>query len=241
MFGNAFNNKTTHRYIAMFGLIFNDIFILNKNTSTEKVPISHGPREKYIDRLKTDDLEQGEKISIKLPRMSYSLTNRSFDIERKLNKNERRKITTDNNGSMFMYTPTPYSFSFELSILTKNYDDMLQITDQILPYFEPNLKFIIKPIEGLDCDANIQLILDNISSEDNYANGVYDNRTILTTISFTLKGDLYKAINNGNVVKNTSVDLDFDGTLTAMSCDVEPFTATEDELHTFIKTIVDGD
>ena len=33
--------------------------------------------------------------------------------------------------------PVPYNMSFELSVFTKLNDDMLQIVEQILPYFQP--------------------------------------------------------------------------------------------------------
>ncbi len=241
MFGTYFNNETTKRYIAMFGLVFNKLEIKNPNGSLEKVPLAFGPRDKYIDRIKNADLEEGERIAIKLPRLSYNLTNRQFDANRKLNKHEKRRITVTSNTSTFMYSPTPYSFTFELILYTKNLDDMLQVTDQILPFFEPNLKFTVKPLAASDCDAVIGLNLDSVTSEDNYADGENTNRSVITTFTFTLVGDLYKPINNGSIIKKTTVNLDFDGTQIVMSCEINPFTATEDDVYTITKTIIDGD
>ena len=43
--------------------------------------------------------------------------------------------------------PVPYNMDFELSIMAKVNDDMLQIVEQILPYFQPSYNISIEVVE----------------------------------------------------------------------------------------------
>ena len=61
-----------------------------------------------------------------------------------MNPTRKSNSNTSNNKSNSWwgwskknYLPVPYNMRFELSIMTKLNDDMLQIIEQILPYFQP--------------------------------------------------------------------------------------------------------
>ena len=80
MFGTFFYNETIKRSISVFGTLFNQIYtskiqadgtVLAKNL----VPISYGPKQKFLLRLQ-DDLKarDGSVTSITLARMAFELT-----------------------------------------------------------------------------------------------------------------------------------------------------------------------
>jgi len=77
MFGQWFYHKRIRSSVALFGALFNNIHVVRKNSSgevisTEKVPLSYGPKRKFIERINENpDLENDTKIAIKLPRMSF--------------------------------------------------------------------------------------------------------------------------------------------------------------------------
>ena len=56
MFGNYYYHQRIRKAVATFGAMFNDIYVLRKDSgggviSTVKVPLSYGPRAKFLDSL----------------------------------------------------------------------------------------------------------------------------------------------------------------------------------------------
>jgi hypothetical protein len=55
--------------------------------SQVKVPLSYAPKRKYLDRIREqEDLVNDTKVAIKLPRMSFEITNFAYDTSRQLTK-----------------------------------------------------------------------------------------------------------------------------------------------------------
>ena len=73
--GNYFYNATIKRVVSVFGTIFNNIKIARHDsgvtTNTIHVPISYGPRSKFLTRIREENYLSNQKIAIKLPRMSF--------------------------------------------------------------------------------------------------------------------------------------------------------------------------
>ena len=96
MLGNGhFYNRTIRRIVVAFGTLFNDLEIVrysrDGNTSYErfKVPLSYGPKEKYITRLSSDP-DLLKSFGSVIPRMSFNLEGITYDSSRKqmtMNKN----------------------------------------------------------------------------------------------------------------------------------------------------------
>ena len=128
----------------MFGSLFNNIYILHKNSSgavinTKKVPLSYAPKSKFLERIREHaDLDTENKVALKLPRMSFEILAYTYAPERQLQKtgNFSRAGLTDSDRMKF-YAPVPYTLSMQLNIFTKLQDDALQIVEQIIPYFNP--------------------------------------------------------------------------------------------------------
>ena len=93
MFGDYFYHEKTRKAVALFGRLFNNLYILRQNSSGAtinqiKVPLSYAPKEKYLERIRenTDLHDGGEKLAIKLPRMSFDISGITNDTTRQLTK-----------------------------------------------------------------------------------------------------------------------------------------------------------
>ena len=92
MFGTYFYNETIKRSVSIFGTLFNNIYtkkikedgtVLTRNL----VPISYGPKQKFLARLTEDAKERDLNVtSINLPRMAFELTGFEYDATRQQNK-----------------------------------------------------------------------------------------------------------------------------------------------------------
>ena len=79
--------------------------------------------------------------------------------------------------------PVPYNMSFELSIYTKLNDDMLQILEQILPYFQPGYTVSIKLLDDVAEKRDVPIILENISMQDDYEGDFSTRRALIYTLN----------------------------------------------------------
>ena len=83
MFGTHFYHEKIKKSVAIFGRMFNNIYVIRKNSSGAvvsqvKVPLSYAPKQKYLERVREQaDLNENSQVAIKLPRMSFEIT--SFD------------------------------------------------------------------------------------------------------------------------------------------------------------------
>ena len=127
MFGTYFYNETIKRSISVFGTLFNNIDIKKTQSdgtvlTQQKVPISYGPKQKFLLRL-TEDAKQrdGAVTSISLPRMAFEMTGLEYDPSRQQNKIIRTQKTVMETSDVgkrgFQYQPAPYNLTFTLSIL----------------------------------------------------------------------------------------------------------------------------
>jgi hypothetical protein len=215
MFGTHFYHSRIRKSVAVFGAMFNDIFILRKDSgnrviSTVKVPLSYAPKRKFLERLlENPDLDTDQKIAVKLPRMSFEIISITYDQTRQLTKitNFNQPGTTINNRTKF-YSPTPYNIGFQLNIYAKTQDDALQIVEQIIPYFNPQYTLTIKPIDGFDTlKEDTPLVLNSVTFSDDYEGQLEARRTIIYTIDFEMKINFYGPINTGEIVRTSITTL----------------------------------
>ena len=191
MFGNTFHHNTLRKYVILFGTVFNNIFVTRQNTAGEtiqtiKVPLSYGPKEKFLARLEGNP-DLSNKVAITVPRISFEMTSFQYDPDRKLNTLNRK---LKNNKSQ--YQPVPYNITFQLSILVKNAEDGTKIVEQILPYFTPEWTASVHLIPDMEDDPwDIPIILNSVTPEDTYEGDFQTRRAIVWTLEFTLKGYLF--------------------------------------------------
>jgi hypothetical protein len=104
--------------------------------------------------------------------------------------------------------PVPYNMDFELSIMTKLNDDMLQIVEQILPYFQPSYTLTVNLIDSIGEKRDIPIVLDNISMEDDYEGDYTTRRALIYTLKFTAKIYLFGPVSSGvskDIIQKVSI------------------------------------
>lgn len=208
MFGHNFYHATTRRYISVFGTLFNDIKIdrIDDNDTTRKtfmVPISYGPRQKFLARIQEDpDLDQPTAIT--LPRMSFEMTNMVYDPERQLTRTTRNTAprTGNNQSYLTQFVPTPYNLDFQLSIYAKYSEDATKILENILPFFTPEWTPSIAVIDALPNEYfDVPIVLNSVTSEEVYEGNFTDRRVVIWNLTFTLKGYYFGPTTNKAVIK----------------------------------------
>lgn len=214
MFNTYFYHKRIRKCVALFGSMFNDIYILRKNAdstgySTIKVPLSYAPKRKYLERLlENPDLDTDSKVAIKLPRMSFEIISLNYDPSRQLSKVNKYSVVTSNSLKTKFYSPTPYIVSFQLNIYTKNQDDALQVVEQIIPYFNPQYTLTIKPVDEYPTiTEDVPIILQSVTFTDDYEGALEARRSIIYTLDFEMKINFYGPINTGEIIRQIDINL----------------------------------
>lgn len=192
-----FYNEIMRKTIIGFGTLFNSIVIKQATEQGEifseiKVPLAYGPKQKFLARLE-ESPDLNKPFQMTLPRMSFEFTNLSYDSSRKVSTIQTFLAGKIGEKSKVLktYMPVPYNMDFELSIMTKLNDDMLQIVEQIVPYFQPSYNLSINLIDLIGEKRDVPIILNNIRIEDNYEGNFDTRRYLIYTITFTVKTYLY--------------------------------------------------
>ena len=211
MLGSHFYNETIRRTVIAFGTLFNNIEIQRKDPSDnsviekQKVPLAYGPKQKFLVRLEENpDLR---KVSITLPRLYFEMTGIEYDSTRKTSPIQKYKSIINDNGDEVrtQYVPVPYNLNFELGIIAKSQDDALQISEQILPYFQPSFSLTLNMIPDMDEKRDVAIVLNGISHEDTWDDSFLQRRYITYTLNFTAKTYLYGPYNTADVIKKAII------------------------------------
>ncbi|HAI57897.1 MAG TPA: hypothetical protein DCM04_08145 [Saprospirales bacterium] len=209
MLSNHFYHERLRKSVAVFGALFNNIYVIRKNSSNQvisqvKVPLSYAPRRKFLERIRENaDLYDDTKVAMKLPRMSFEITSISYDQGRQLQKtnNFQQAGATAERRNMF-YSYVPYNLGFQLSIYAKNQDDALQVVEQVLPYFNPQYTLTLKPFaEYPDIKEDVPIALNGVDFSDDYEGALEQRRTILYTLSFDMRINFYGPILEKNTIR----------------------------------------
>ena len=201
-----FYNEIFRSVIIGFGSLFNGIEV-KKGDSIIKVPLAYGPTQKFLARMQ-QEADLNKPVSITLPRMSFEFLGLQYDSSRKSTQTQSIiNQTPDGTNVKRNYLPVPYNMRFELSIMTKLNDDMLQIIEQILPYFQPAYQLPINFLGNLKEKRDVPINLDNISMEDDYEGNFDTRRALIYTLSFTAKTTLFGPITDvtGSIIKKTAI------------------------------------
>ena len=205
-------NEIFRSVIIGFGSLFNGIQIQKKDESDNtfsviKVPLAYGPTQKFLARLQQNpDLNHPTQMT--LPRMSFEFTNLSYDPTRKSTQTQQMAITSaDGTQEKKTYLPVPYNMTITLSIYTKLNDDMLQIIEQIVPYFQPGYTLPIKFLGNFNEVMNVPVQLDNIEMADEYEGNFDTRRALIYTLTFTAKTFVFGPLKDvsGDIIKKVTV------------------------------------
>jgi hypothetical protein len=236
MIGGHFYHQTSRDVVVGFGSIFNNIYLIRKNsagqiTQTLKVPLAYGPRQKWLVRI-TDDPKLQKQFAITLPRIGFEITGLEYDATRKLNKAIKvKKLTNtkETDQAVSSYMPVPYNMNFELYVMAKNSDDALQIVEQILPFFQPEYAITIKERPDLDIVRDVPIVLNSVAYSDEYEGEFATRKAIVYTLAFTAKFFLYGPVLSQKVIKQVQVD-QYTNTPDVAVAREQRYTATPDPI-----------
>ena len=192
-----FYHEILRKTIISFGTLFNGIEIRHQDSDDAviekiKVPLAYGPTQKFLARLEqSSSLSKGTQIT--LPRMSFEFIGLQYDPTRKVTTTQTfTTVNPDDKTEVKRFSmPVPYTMAFELSIYTKLNDDMLQIVEQILPYFQPSYNLTVNLVETIGEKRDIPVVIENISMQDDYEGDFSTRRSLYYTIRFSAKTYLY--------------------------------------------------
>ena len=208
-----FYNEILRKTIIAFGTLFNGISITHTDASgadvnVTKVPLAYGPTQKFLARL-TQQPDLNRATAITLPRMSFEFTGMTYDPSRKVTTTQQIVVQDpDSNADIKkVFMPVPYNMQFELAIMTKLNDDALQITEQILPYFQPAYNLSVQLVSGIKEKRDIPVVLENITFQDDYEGDFDTRRVLLYTLRFTAKTYLFGPVSSAtkDIIKKTTV------------------------------------
>ena len=210
MFGTHFYHQKVRTCVAIFGKLFNNIYVVRPNSQL-KVPLSYAPKQKYLERIRENpDLSANSQVAIKLPRMSFEITSFTYDAARQLTKvSNFNTLGSANTNRQKFYSPVPYSINFQLNIYAKTQDDALQMVEQILPTFNPQYTLTIKPFstEYPDFKEDIPIVIQGLSFSDDFEGAMEQRRTIIYTLDFEMKVSFYGSINTSDIIREAKTTL----------------------------------
>jgi hypothetical protein len=214
MFGPHFYHAQVRKIITVFGTLFNNITVVktsNSNAiSTIKVPLSYGPRQKFLARIKDEKYLDDPKLAVALPRMTFEITSIMYDSGTKLQKGIRvplkRSSEAQPKSSSTILYPVPYKMGIQLSILANFSDDALQILEQILPFFQPDYTVTINEIDN-QFKTDIPFVIQSVSMMDDYEGDFNNRRTITYTLDFETRLRFYGNIREGKLIKETKTTI----------------------------------
>lgn len=196
MLGTHFYNESIKTSVAVFGSLFNNIVIKRRDGKMLPVPISYGPRQKWLDAQKQfkPTEEMFEKL---LPRMSYEIVAMNYDSSRKLTNKQTMLRTPDglNDPRQRINVPVPYNLDFTMNVTAKTLNDGWQILEQILPFFTPAYTVKVRhfpedqsPLTPTPTNAFDQTFtLLAVMWADDYTGDLGDRRFVEWTLEFQTK------------------------------------------------------
>ncbi len=206
-----FYNESIRKLIVAFGSLFNNIRISSTNSSGVeqfiKVPLSYGPKEKFIRRIEEDSsIGNNSKVQMTLPRLGFNITDMSYDGARKRNTLQKRfYVETGSTGGhpAYEFAEVPYNFNVSLYGFTRSMTDALQITEQILPYFTPEFNVTVNFDKDVHPKVDIPIILNNVTMEEEYEGDLDERRRITTQYDFNVKSYVFGERKRSNVILYT--------------------------------------
>jgi hypothetical protein len=218
-----FYHNSIRTYTAAFGTIFNNIYIVRSDGKKIKIPLSYSSRQKFdiIQKYESD-----AHIKVKFPRIGFVLTGWSRDPQRIQNKHDlmyqqidRTQVDRVNK----QLNRVPYIFNYQVTVGTKNLDDMFQIMEQIAAWFNPSLNINITENPDLGIETSLNVMMTDSSLADDYEGQMEDEKTLISTFNFDVEGFLYMPTSNQGVIQSITLNYyDLNDPDTILETDIIP-------------------
>jgi hypothetical protein len=219
----AFYHGNIKHLIVAFNAYFANIHVVRrKGDSVDgepiqdlRIPIAFSNRAKWMAQILEGTRDKQVKIT--LPRMAFEITGFTYDASRKKTRNQQVKCVDENGNLLTVGNPVPWNVELALYIVADNQEDALQIVEQILPQFNPDMNITFKNVIGIN--TTVPISLSGVSFQDDYEGSFNDDRLVVYTLTFTAKLDLYgEVMDHGNfdspiMSENNDADVAYDSEL----------------------------
>ena len=215
---NAFNNQSIRKLVVAFGSLFDEIYVLRKNDTTDiedkiKVPITFSSKEKFLRRLEQNSsISDNVKTQINLPYMSFEITGIGYDNNRKRNKlrvASTSETINEENITYKTFAETPIAVGMNLYFYARNLDEIFQIIEQVSSYFNPEFNIRLN-FNEIHKNINVPISLRDIKINDDHEGNFGSKRTLIGTISFVVSSYLFGEIKTGNSINTFTFTQDAD-------------------------------
>ncbi|BBC78231.1 tail sheath stabilizer [Escherichia phage EcS1] len=206
MFGHWYNSSL-RRYIVLMGDLFSHVQVArvraDVGTKFIKVPITYASKEKFMSQLgkwtAIQSAQDKAKIETVLPRMNLHLVDLQYNAQYKTatqNRTAAQYQDGDPRKSVSQFSPTPVKMIFELGIYTRHQDDMYQIIEQILPYFQPHFNTTITELytNEIKFERDIRIVFQSAAMDEQIEGDPMTRRRLEWSIMFEVNGWLYPPV-----------------------------------------------
>ena len=215
MLGHTFFHDLLRKYVVTFGTLFNDIKLNRTNgfgdvVETIEVPLTYGPRDKFVTRL-TEDPDLARQTGLILPRISFEVVRMGFDPSRQLPS--MNKILSKNHAEKAkrIFSYVPYDIQFALNIYTMTNEDGVRIVEQILPFFVPQFAPTVQLIEDPDVTLDLPIILNGVATQDVYDGSFEQRRVLVHQMDFVMKAYMIGPIVERPLILSANTNFRIDG------------------------------
>jgi hypothetical protein len=198
---NYFYNKVIWTHVAAFADIFNEMSIVNydaegKAIGWKPVPVTLAPKEKVVAELIADPSTPDKTPPNFLPRISIVWNGIARNAERQRGQLEKRRILVDyddpeNPQAIMDMQTVPYDLNFELTVWTKYMDDMAQILENILPFFNPEAPVSLYE-RGIGSERQVKVVLESVAPNFVVELADPDRRVLQCNLAFKMECNFYK-------------------------------------------------
>jgi hypothetical protein len=217
MFGH-FYNQNLRKLVVGFGALFSNIDVEHTDPDNVtpikiRVPIHYASQEKFIQRLlQPSSITPGTRIETQVPIISFMMNSISPDPSRRLGRfSNNSNINGCQSSGSKIATQTPVNVSFNLFAYTRHTDDMLQIVEQIMPYFLPE-HIIQLDMNSVQSNLNIPITMVSNNLSERYDGDLNSRRLNIASFQFLAKswifGEVEAATAISNTVSNPIIDFD---------------------------------
>lgn len=222
MLTNNFYSHSIRKVTANFGSLFNEIEFVKDDTvsppDTFTVPISFAPRTYFISRLNEKSSIDNEGRAIvqhTLPTMTFEISGYEYAKDRQTNlmisipETENPTSPVQDSYKKTQFNLVPYDITFTLNVFARKYEDLLQIMEQILPYFAPKWNLNVVLNDFLNIQKTIPVVLNSVSLEDEYQNQYSDFRLLNQQLEFTAQSFIMPPITEQEVIKEVKTNMKY--------------------------------
>lgn len=232
---------TTKKVIVAIGSIFDSITIKDDDGKERTVPLYYAAANKHMTRREQSEGIDGVGYDMNYPAISFQLTGLNYSGKRHTNALARIDNRREKD-SIRSYNRVPYDLNFSVWVVAKRFEDSLQIIEQILPVFTPELTLTIHDREEFLIDSNITINLDDVSVDVDYEGVFAERRTIEWSLNLTAHAYYYAPINVVSRIKEATVDLSvYDRKFEKYMARVVPRYAERKDPHEIVETLTEAE